>query len=60
MIIQVMMELDDRYCLSVNVIAFVYAGFQAAYCLMMGSEIRRIHVGHLFDFFMDQASLSTP
>ncbi|XP_044484672.1 CASP-like protein 4A2 [Mangifera indica] len=46
---------EFRYCLSVNVIAFVYAGFQAAYCLMMGSEIRRIHVGHLFDFFMDQA-----
>lgn len=54
------MQLDDRYCLSINVIAFVYAGFQAAYYLMIGSQVKHIHARCLFDFFMDQASLSIP
>lgn len=54
------MQLDDRYCLSINVIAFVYAGFQAAYYLMIGSQVKHIHARCLFDFFMDQAGLSIP
>ncbi|XP_044477273.1 LOW QUALITY PROTEIN: CASP-like protein 4A3 [Mangifera indica] len=45
---------EYRYCLSINVIAFVYAGFQAAYYLMIGSQVKHIHARCLFDFFMDQ------
>ncbi|KAJ7956252.1 CASP-like protein [Quillaja saponaria] len=44
---------EYRYCLSVNIIGFVYSGFQAfdlAYHLVSGHHHRRYH----FDFFMDQ------
>ncbi|XP_031277214.1 CASP-like protein 4A2 [Pistacia vera] len=45
---------EYRYCLSINVIAFVYAGIQAVYYLMIGRQRERIPVRRLFDFFMDQ------
>ncbi|MBA0588215.1 hypothetical protein Gorai_001328 [Gossypium raimondii] len=50
---------EYRYCLSVNVIGFVYAGFQAyalAYHLIMGKHVIRHYLRQHFDFFMDQAS----
>lgn len=53
------MEIGDRYCLSVNVIGFVYSGFQAydlAYYLATGKHVIRHHLKRPFDFFMDQAS----
>lgn len=56
------LELGGRYCLSVNVIAFVYAGFQAydlAYYLAKGKHVIRHHLRRPVDFFMDQVSLST-
>ncbi|XP_027332905.1 CASP-like protein 4A3 [Abrus precatorius] len=48
---------EYRYCLSVNVIAFAYAAFQAcdlAYQLVTGRQIIKHHTRHHFDFFMDQ------
>lgn len=48
---------EYRYCLSVNVIAFVYSGFQAydlAYYLAKGKHVIRYHLRQPFDFFMDQ------
>ncbi|XP_012486338.1 CASP-like protein 4A3 [Gossypium raimondii] len=48
---------EYRYCLSVNVIGFVYAGFQAyalAYHLIMGKHVIRHYLRQHFDFFMDQ------
>ncbi|KHN34308.1 CASP-like protein [Glycine soja] len=50
---------EYRYCLSVNVIAFVYAAFQAgdlAYQVVTGRRIINHHLRYHFDFFMDQAS----
>ncbi|OMO81478.1 hypothetical protein CCACVL1_12392 [Corchorus capsularis] len=50
---------EYRYCLSVNVIGFVYAGFQAyslAYYLITETHVIRHHLRQPFDFFMDQAS----
>ncbi|TKY55195.1 CASP protein 4A3 [Spatholobus suberectus] len=50
---------EYRYCLSVNVIAFVYAVFQAgdlAYQIVTGRRIINHHLRYHFDFFMDQAS----
>ncbi|PPD79785.1 hypothetical protein GOBAR_DD23267 [Gossypium barbadense] len=50
---------EYRYCLSVNVIGFVYAGFQAyalAYHLIMRKHVIRHYLRQHFDFFMDQAS----
>ncbi|MBA0684581.1 hypothetical protein Goari_026160 [Gossypium aridum] len=49
---------EYRYCLSVNVIGFVYAGFQAyalAYHLIMRKHVIRHYLRQHFDFFMDQA-----
>jgi len=51
--------LGCRYCLSMTVIGFVYAGFQAcelAYQLIRGKHIINHHLRFHFDFFMDQAS----
>lgn len=51
-----------RYCLSVNVIAFVYSGFQAydlTHCLMTGKHVITNRLRPHFEFFMDQASCAT-
>ncbi|XP_030531470.1 CASP-like protein 4A2 [Rhodamnia argentea] len=48
---------EYRYCLSVNVIAFVYAGFQAcdlAFHSSTGKHVIRDQFRYYFDFFMDQ------
>ncbi|KAL5544214.1 hypothetical protein UlMin_007998 [Ulmus minor] len=48
---------EYRYCLSVNVIGFVYAGFQAydlAYHLATGKHVIRHHLRRHFGLFMDQ------
>ncbi|XP_062170296.1 CASP-like protein 4A3 [Alnus glutinosa] len=48
---------EYRYCLSVNVIAFVYSGFQAyalTHHLITGKPLIRHRHRHHFDFFMDQ------
>ncbi|KAJ9163740.1 hypothetical protein P3X46_023374 [Hevea brasiliensis] len=48
---------EYRYCLSVNVIAFVYSGFQAydlGYHLVTGKHVIRHHLRRNFNFFMDQ------
>ncbi|PKI56953.1 CASP-like protein 4A2 [Punica granatum] len=48
---------EYRYCVAVNVIAFVYSGFQAcdlAYYLMNGKPIILHHFHSHFNFFMDQ------
>ncbi|KAK7330480.1 hypothetical protein VNO77_24675 [Canavalia gladiata] len=48
---------EYRYCLSVNVIAFAYAAFQAcdlAYQLVTGRQVIKHHLRYHFDFFMDQ------
>ncbi|XVF12092.1 hypothetical protein REPUB_Repub08aG0084800 [Reevesia pubescens] len=50
---------EYRYCLSVNVIAFVYAGFQAydlAYYLITEKHVIHHYLRPPFDFLMDQAS----
>ncbi|KAK7816821.1 casp-like protein 4a3 [Quercus suber] len=50
---------EYRYCLSVNVIAFVYSGFQAfdlASNMISGKHVIRHHLRRHFTFFMDQAS----
>ncbi|GAU19643.1 hypothetical protein TSUD_185600 [Trifolium subterraneum] len=52
---------EYRYCLSMTVIGFVYAGFQAgelAYQLITGKHIINHHLRFHFDFFMDQATSS--
>ncbi|KAI4336133.1 hypothetical protein L6164_014701 [Bauhinia variegata] len=48
---------EYRYCLSMNVIGFVYAGFQAcdlAYQLVRGKPVISLTFRYHFDFFMDQ------
>ncbi|XVE54951.1 hypothetical protein DITRI_Ditri03aG0122500 [Diplodiscus trichospermus] len=48
---------EYRYCLSVNVIGFVYAGFQAydlAYYLITEKHVIYHYLRQPFDFFMDQ------
>ncbi|PON93381.1 CASP-like protein 4A [Trema orientale] len=48
---------EYRYCLSVNVIAFVYSLFQAydlSYHLVTGKHVIRHHLRRHFEFFMDQ------
>ncbi|KAI6682932.1 hypothetical protein NL676_028845 [Syzygium grande] len=48
---------EYRYCLSVNVIAFVYAGFQAsdlAFRLSKGRHVIQHPFQYHFNFFMDQ------
>ncbi|KAK4750404.1 hypothetical protein SAY87_003886 [Trapa incisa] len=48
---------EYRYCVAMNVIAFVYSGFQAcdlAYHLMIGKPIILRNFRCYFDFFMDQ------
>ncbi|XP_022737609.1 CASP-like protein 4A2 [Durio zibethinus] len=48
---------EYRYCLSVNVIGFVYAGFQAydlAYYLITEKRVIHHYLRQPFDFFMDQ------
>ncbi|KAE9602622.1 hypothetical protein Lalb_Chr12g0201551 [Lupinus albus] len=48
---------EYRYCLSMNVIAFAYAGFQACdlvYQLVTGKHMINHHLRYHFDFFMDQ------
>ncbi|ESW27412.1 hypothetical protein PHAVU_003G199800 [Phaseolus vulgaris] len=48
---------EYRYCLSVNVIAFVYTAFQTcdlAYQVVAGRSIINHHLRYHFDFFMDQ------
>ncbi|KAL0335724.1 UNVERIFIED_CONTAM: CASP-like protein 4A3 [Sesamum radiatum] len=50
---------EYRYCLAVNVIGFVYSGFQAfdlAYHLGTGKHVFAHHLRYHFDFTMDQAS----
>ncbi|PPS05126.1 hypothetical protein GOBAR_AA15543 [Gossypium barbadense] len=47
------------YCLAVNVIGFVYAGFQAydvSYYLMTETHVIHHYLFPPFEFFMDQAS----
>ncbi|XP_024437576.1 CASP-like protein 4A2 isoform X2 [Populus trichocarpa] len=51
--------IEYRYCLAVNVIGFVYAGFQAydlSYQLATGKHVIRHHLRQHFNFFMDQIS----
>lgn len=48
---------EYRYCLSVNVIAFVYSGFQAfdlVSNMISGKHVIRHHLRRHFIFFMDQ------
>ncbi|MCL7029385.1 hypothetical protein MKW94_012068 [Papaver nudicaule] len=48
---------EYRYCFSVNIIGFVYAGFQAydlAYSLATEKHVVPRNFGYYFDFFMDQ------
>ncbi|KZV34736.1 hypothetical protein F511_00638 [Dorcoceras hygrometricum] len=48
---------EYRYCLAVNVVGFVYSGFQAsnlAYHLGTGKDVIAHHLRHHFDFSMDQ------
>ncbi|KAM7276048.1 hypothetical protein ACFE04_017914 [Oxalis oulophora] len=48
---------EYRYCLTVNVIAFVYSAFQAydlAYHIVTGKHVINHHLRRQFDFFMDQ------
>ncbi|KAG6587474.1 CASP-like protein 4A2, partial [Cucurbita argyrosperma subsp. sororia] len=48
---------EYRYCLTVNIIAFVYAAFQAfdlVYTLIKKQHMIRHRVRSYFDFFMDQ------
>ncbi|XP_057772664.1 CASP-like protein 4A3 [Salvia miltiorrhiza] len=49
--------IEYRYCLAVNVIGFVYSGFQAfdlAFYLGKGKHVFVHHLRHHFDFAMDQ------
>ncbi|KAJ6294044.1 hypothetical protein OIU76_022176 [Salix suchowensis] len=48
---------EYRYCLAVNVIGFVYAGFQAydlSYHIATGKHVIRHHLRYRFNLFMDQ------
>ncbi|KAF9667854.1 hypothetical protein SADUNF_Sadunf15G0066500 [Salix dunnii] len=48
---------EYRYCLAVNVIGFVYAGFQAydlSYHIATGKHVIRHHRRYHFNLFMDQ------
>ncbi|XP_073134232.1 uncharacterized protein [Henckelia pumila] len=48
---------EYRYCLAVNVVGFVYSGFQAynlAYHLGSGKDVISHHLRYHFDFSMDQ------
>ncbi|GAB4860592.1 hypothetical protein Ancab_035753 [Ancistrocladus abbreviatus] len=48
---------EYRFCLSVNAVALVYAGFQAyvlGYHLVTGKHVLTHHLHHQFDFIMDQ------
>ncbi|KAI3997865.1 hypothetical protein MKX01_032306 [Papaver californicum] len=48
---------EYRYCFSVNIIGFVYAGIQAydlAYSLATEKHVIPRNFGYYFDFFMDQ------
>ncbi|OVA09842.1 Uncharacterized protein family UPF0497 [Macleaya cordata] len=48
---------EYRYCISVNIIGFVYAGFQAydlAYNLITEKHVIPRYFGYYFDFSMDQ------
>nr|XP_025655308.1 CASP-like protein 4A3 isoform X2 [Arachis hypogaea] len=48
---------EYRYCLSVNIIAFAYAGLQAfdlVYQLVTGKHMINHHLRSHFDFFVDQ------
>ncbi|KAJ8753538.1 hypothetical protein K2173_022779 [Erythroxylum novogranatense] len=48
---------EYRYCLSVNVIGFVYSGFQAydlGYHLVTGKHVIRHHLRRHFNFCLDQ------
>ncbi|VVB02314.1 unnamed protein product [Arabis nemorensis] len=50
---------EYRFCLSVNVVAFVYSSFQAcdlAYHLVKEKHLISHHLRPLFEFIMDQAS----
>uniref|UniRef100_M4CM44 CASP-like protein n=1 Tax=Brassica campestris TaxID=3711 RepID=M4CM44_BRACM len=52
---------EYRFCLSVNVVAFVYSAFQAcdlAYHLVREKHFINHHLRPLFEFILDQASLS--
>ncbi|XP_021890878.1 CASP-like protein 4A2 isoform X2 [Carica papaya] len=51
---------EYRYCLSVNIIGFVYSGFQAyslAYYMGKGKHLIHQHLCRPFDFFMDQMNI---
>ncbi|CAM8910834.1 hypothetical protein QQ045_031113 [Rhodiola kirilowii] len=48
---------EYRYCLSVTVIAFVYAGLQAcslSYLLITGKNVIKSHIRYHFEFAIDQ------
>ncbi|KAJ8771770.1 hypothetical protein K2173_026947 [Erythroxylum novogranatense] len=48
---------EYRYCLSVNVIGFVYSAFQSydlSYHLVTGKHVIRHHLRRRFNFFVDQ------
>lgn len=54
-----LMDVVNRFCVAVNVIGFVYAGFQAldlAYYLGKGKHVFAHHLRYHFEFAMDQAS----
>ncbi|KAK6924864.1 Casparian strip membrane protein domain, partial [Dillenia turbinata] len=49
---------EYRYCVAINVIAFVYSGFQAcdlAYNWVAGKRVVQYHLRRHFDFAIDQA-----
>ncbi|KAJ6339825.1 hypothetical protein OIU77_007715 [Salix suchowensis] len=51
---------EYRYCLAVNVIGFVYAGFQAydlSYHIATGKHVIRHHLRYRFNLFMDQVTI---
>ncbi|KAK4367462.1 hypothetical protein RND71_011254 [Anisodus tanguticus] len=53
--------MEFRYCISVNVIGFVYSGAQAfdlAYQSATGKNIVQHHLRYIFDFALDQANVS--
>lgn len=54
------LDVTDRFCLSVNVVAFVYSAYQAcdlAYHLVREKHFINHHLRPLFEFILDQASL---
>lgn len=51
------LDRGNRYCVAVNVIGFLYAGFQVSSQVMQmkkGKPVIGRPAGHYFDFAMDQ------